>query len=918
MFMVNRLFECKWVLLIFLYTCQFSFAQSDLNDLFVQTDSLKKIELFSQARDLLDEKLKELVKLKDWDQAVRVVDKKANMYENRWYSIAFLNSDTTSQVLSNFPSDDLWQAKIAVQLAYQYDKVGDFPKALTHYDRALAIYEQKKHLHRVVPYTYLMAGQDALTLLDYEKAFPYLKSILRTDTANIYTAKAYGHLSMASNFLENYSDAIDYFEKGIPYAFSAMDIFLLNAEGAIAYANLKNPEQAKALLVNNEQLLELGSKRFVRRKQDDHYRYAGVVYEAINEPQLARDLYRKGVENALLLSDGEKSRSIAKHYDRLADWYFINRDFLKALKAYHNSMIQAFPEFNDTDILKNPSVDQVTKESFMMTSAKGKGNTLIKLFEKTKDVKWLESAQECFDIAFSGATNIRQTFSDEDAKFYLEHFNAKSLEQAIYVNHLLFELKGDSSFIKKAYHLSEQHKSLVLRDAIIKNRSLAEIGIPDSIITREKELFEKVVKAKMEKTNGSDEETVSQTQIDYNIFYNNLKNTYPEFTKRIQQRNHTDIAQIQSKLLDEKTALLQFHWGDENVFVFRIEKDGFELSKISRKELDEPLDAFLKLLPNRAEQEASPDNYFQLAHRLFEVLLKESTRTMNKKVNQLIVVPDGALASLPFEALLSESYNGTFANAPFLINRLSFKYAYSPSLILQEPVGGKNLKGMLAVAPGFENGERNLAPLTQSESEVNSIQSSALLALKGKGATLAAFKNKLSTKQVIHLSTHAQSNTDSFPPRIEFIDKSLFLPELYTMRIPVQLVVLSACEGNLGAYAKGEGVMSLSRGFAYAGAESMIASLWAVNESSTAQLFSNYYNQLKEHTKASALTTAKKDYLQNSEMRDRYKAPYYWAGFVFTGKDGLLEIESASKFQWWMLLLVAFLLVAIIFLKRRK
>ena len=93
---------------------------------------------------------------------------------------------------------------------------------------------------------------------------------------------------------------------------------------------------------------------------------------------------------------------------------------------------------------------------------------------------------------------------------------------------------------------------------------------------------------------------------------------------------------------------------------------------------------------------------------------------------------------------------------------------------------------------------------------------------------------------MIHLSTHAGADETDFAPRIEFIDTSLYLPELYAMKIPADLVVLSACETGLGKFEKGEGVMSLARGFAYAGAGSLVASLWKVNEGSTAapvQLF---------------------------------------------------------------------------------
>jgi CHAT domain-containing protein len=98
-------------------------------------------------------------------------------------------------------------------------------------------------------------------------------------------------------------------------------------------------------------------------------------------------------------------------------------------------------------------------------------------------------------------------------------------------------------------------------------------------------------------------------------------------------------------------------------------------------------------------------------------------------------------------------------------------------------------------------------------------------------------KKKMNKYSVLHLSTHAEANQAGGQPLIAFADTVLFLNELYSMSIPAKLIVLSACETNIGEVKSGEGVFSLSRGFAYAGANSTIASLWNVNAASTGQIF---------------------------------------------------------------------------------
>jgi len=130
------------------------------------------------------------------------------------------------------------------------------------------------------------------------------------------------------------------------------------------------------------------------------------------------------------------------------------------------------------------------------------------------------------------------------------------------------------------------------------------------------------------------------------------------------------------------------------------------------------------------------------------------------------------------------------------------------------------------------------------------------------------------------------------------------------------LVVLSACETNLGKIEKGEGVMSLARGFTYAGAISLISSLWKVNESSTADISSKLYKYLVEgKTKSEALHQSKLDYInQASELKN---SPYYWAGFVFIGNDGTVELSTGLGWKTW-LLIGGLSLVVLFFIWRKR
>ena len=188
--------------------------------------------------------------------------------------------------------------------------------------------------------------------------------------------------------------------------------------------------------------------------------------------------------------------------------------------------------------------------------------------------------------------------------------------------------------------------------------------------------------------------------------------------------------------------------------------------------------------------------------------------------------------------------------------------------------------------------------------------------LIGEAATFSAFQEKAPYCKLIHLSTHAGADETDFAPRMEFIDKALYLPELYAMKIPADLVILSACETGLGKFEKGEGVMSLARGFAYAGASNLVASLWKVNDGSTATLINYFYTFLSAgKTKSESLRAAKIKYLETTKS-DAKLSPYYWAGFVSIGNDDPMDF---GQFNFWRLLSILIVgILTFIFIWRRK
>jgi CHAT domain-containing protein len=169
---------------------------------------------------------------------------------------------------------------------------------------------------------------------------------------------------------------------------------------------------------------------------------------------------------------------------------------------------------------------------------------------------------------------------------------------------------------------------------------------------------------------------------------------------------------------------------------------------------------------------------------------------------------------------------------------------------------------------------------------------------------------------VLHLATHAvagnkkkQSYIAFYPAAPDSATNLLYTEEIYNLSLTnTKLVILSACETAAGNLVKGEGIMSLSRAFAYAGCPNIITSLWKANDLSTAYLTTRIHAYLdKNYAIDEAVRQAKLDYLSDPAIHPRLKQPFYWAHLIFLGSH---HPQHAPAFPWW--LLAGFILVALL------
>jgi CHAT domain-containing protein len=356
-------------------------------------------------------------------------------------------------------------------------------------------------------------------------------------------------------------------------------------------------------------------------------------------------------------------------------------------------------------------------------------------------------------------------------------------------------------------------------------------------------------------------------------------------------------ASVSEGLLNEHTGLIEFFNADTATYAFVLNKNKPIQFIRYHATMSSEIDSVLYFFRNATAISNQPLLYQKAAHSLYKTLQLDK---LDKGWQNLIIIPDGKLNFLPFDALITNTaFTINLQQAAYFINQCNTLYGYSAAILLKQLYNDRSTANSTTVfAPVFSNGQNHQQPLQYSLQEAEAIAANKnTTSFVKEKATLANFRQQFNNPGILHIATHAYADTGANSnPKIEFIDSSLLLNELYAMHTNASLVVLSACETGLGKLNSSEGPMSLARGFYYAGAKNVITSYWNVDDKSTAVLFSSVYKNIEGSSSSDAIYQAKKELIKTEN--GKFASPYYWAGFVHIGMP---QKKESPNYWWWLL-----------------
>jgi len=358
------------------------------------------------------------------------------------------------------------------------------------------------------------------------------------------------------------------------------------------------------------------------------------------------------------------------------------------------------------------------------------------------------------------------------------------------------------------------------------------------------------------------------------------------------------LKDVQARIPDEESVILEYYMGDSSSCLWVIadaEHTMFVLP--GREELKEGIETFRFSLT-----QPDPSNlpfFSQSAQTLYKQLLEPAVPYM-KKNKKLVIIPDGELFYLPFEALLTKApKKGKSSDPsafPYLVNKHAIAYGHSATILMNMPTRtqdeGEVEPRLLAIGdPEFSSQYKRLE---YSAEEVEKIASyfgtrSADVYLQQEASEQRIKNMPLEQYNYIHFATHGTVDEvipdfsslvlSEDPERNE--DGLLQAWEIMELQLNADLVVLSACETGLGKLVRGEGLVGLTRSLVYSGASSVLVSLWSVADQSTSGFMTEFYRLLivESLEKPYSLQMTKQAMIESTDLAH----PFYWAPFILIG-----------------------------------
>ncbi|MDB9513041.1 CHAT domain-containing protein [Kamptonema animale CS-326] len=843
--------------------------------------------------------------------------------------------------LLNQKTDEAERLMQEARRLFTQETAASYQEALQKFDAARSLYQMLRNREKEA-YTLHQMGFITNRLGDRQQALNYYKQALswnRTLADRPKQVVILNNIGAVYYALGEKQQAIDYYNQVLSLIREMGD----RPEASINLSNISNlpansdtslgDRTAEATTLNNIGLAykDLGEKQKAKeyfnqalplfRAMGDRAKEAttltniGLVYSDLGEKQQALDYYKQALD--LRQKAGDR-RGEALTLNNTGTIY---SELGKPQKAeeYFNQALSLFRAVGD-----RPG-EALTL--YNMANIKGdRGNLIAALTDIETSIKIIE--------------NLRTKITNDELR--ISYFATVQDYYQFYI-HLLMELhktNPKSGYDRKALEASESSRARSLLELLQEANADIRQGVAPELLQRERNLqqqLDALETRRIETISRPNSTPAEKAELDqkrqtllgeYQDIQAQIRSTSPRYAALTQPQPLT-LAQIQQQILDENTILLQYSLGKERSYLWAVTKtsiSSYELPK--QADIEKATRNFRYAVTNQRYRNI-PYLIAEANNTLSQIILQPVAAQLGQK--RLLIVGDGILNYLPFAALSLPETPGKNRNPPLIVNheivllpsastlgilRQNYNDRQPPTrtlAMLADPVfsaddervrtqsNSANPQAIESVNLGLSRSSRNnniqLSRLKFTRQEAQIIQAlvpanSRTESLDFAASRATATSQNLSQYKIIHFATHGLANSTN--PELSGIILSLVdekgnplngflrLTDIFNLKLSADLVVLSACQTGLGQNIQGEGMVGLTRGFMYAGAQRVVVSLWSVDDEGTAILMSSFYQGMlqKGLTPAAALRAAQLEMLK----QEKWRSPYYWAAFTLQGE----------------------------------
>lgn len=793
-------------------------------------------------------------------------------------------------------------------VAYAYDRLGLWQLAIDYYRESLALVAQtgpraaEAAALSNIAELYSNLNDPSRALESYEKALAIHRELkIPSEEAN-----ALAHIGTVHLLLNNPAEALKYFEQALQIAEAnpALKIPRIRAYTLLGMGEVYRLQNKPAeALKYFEEARKFAQSVGDRQQESDSQQKLGETYAALHDWTKAEESYNAALTLRRKLEDRLGQATTLYHIASL------KRDLSQLVDAAATSA-EALKQF---EALRESIASQQLRTSYF------------------------ETTQRCFELFIDVRLQLYKIDSDEshlaEAIAANEQARARSLVDILAQTSPRIRQGVNPALVQKKQALFESLNSKArTRQELLNLREVQQRAYDQDRKDRSLAL----ALANTDQRISAFASGIQQLISEVDDLDTQMRRENPKYAA-LTQPQPLNLKEIQTELLDDNTLLLEYSLGDRRSFAFVVSTNSVKAMELpKRSEIEQVAQRLGAALAARnvsengerpAQRKARLDKanteYLEAATVLSKMVIEPVASLLGKK--RILVVADGALQVIPFAVLpVSLNSDRLVATTPRpLIEDYEIITLPSASVLgiqRRELKGRKVAPHAVAVLadPVFESSDSRVqvskpAPaslslpqsargalvswLPYAKDEAKAIAKVApagetMLALDFKASRTTVMSPKLSQYRIVHFATHGIADPDH-PELSEIIlslvdekgaeqDGRVRLYEIYDLNLPVELVVLSACESGVGKQVKGEGLIALTRGFMYAGAARVVASLWKVDDSATAALMAEFYKEMFTNARepAAALRAAQ---LTISKQR-RWRDPYYWAGFVIQGE----------------------------------